>query len=226
MSGTGLHGRGRWRRHLPHFRLRPRWSAGLGIFVILALGMPFMGMRSTLAVLIGFDIATVFYLTATTIMFRNSATKDMRSRSRQQDPGRWTVLWLSVAICGIVLVALGVELRSDQAGGALGIAVAAISLLLSWLFMNTMFAIHYANAYYSGNYCSGDRDALEFPGTKEPDYWDFMYFAIVLGMTFQVSDVQITSQRLRRIALGHSVIAFMFNVVIIAITVNVVAGKA
>jgi uncharacterized membrane protein len=126
----------------------------------------------------------------------------------------------------VVLVALGVELQSDQAGGVVGVAVAAVSLLLSWLFMNTMFALHYANAYYSGNYCDAGRDALEFPGTKEPDYWDFMYFAIVLGMTFQVSDVQITSQRLRRIALGHSVIAFIFNVVIIAITVNVVAGKA
>jgi uncharacterized membrane protein len=216
--------RGRWRRHLPHFRLRPRWSAGFGIFIVLAILFPYVGMRQTLAVLVAFDVATVVFLSATALVFGRSRTGDMRSRSRQQDPGRWTVLWISLALCAVVLVALGVELRATSTGGALGVAVAAVSLLLSWLFMNTMFALHYAHAFYSE--ADGADEALEFPGTKEPDYWDFLYFAVVIGMTFQVSDVQIASRSLRRMVLGHSVIAFVFNVVIIAISVNVVAGKA
>ena len=101
---------------------------------------------------------------------------------------------------------------------------AAASIVLSWLYMNMIFALHYAHGYYGhGN---AMHKGLDFPGTDEPDYWDFAYFALVLGMTFQVSDVQIVNRRVRRTALTHSVIAFFFNVFIIAISVNVAAGRA
>ncbi|HZY33712.1 MAG TPA: DUF1345 domain-containing protein, partial [Rhodanobacter sp.] len=107
-------------------------------------------------------------------------------------------------------------------GGLAELAVGVLSVVLSWLFLNVMFAVHYAHGYY-GDF--GEKHAgLEFPDTPEPDYWDFAYFSIVIGMTFQVSDVQITSKYLRRVVLLHSVIAFFFNVFIIAITVNIVAG--
>jgi uncharacterized membrane protein len=90
--------------------------------------------------------------------------------------------------------------------------------------MNTLFALHYAHGYY------GDFDdkhkGLDFPGDEDPDYWDFAYFSFTIGMTFQVSDVQITTRYLRRIGLMHSAIAFFFNVFIIAISVNIAAGKA
>jgi uncharacterized membrane protein len=90
--------------------------------------------------------------------------------------------------------------------------------------MNSIFAMHYAHGYY-GNLGAAHR-GLDFPGEEEPDYWDFTYFAVVIGMTFQVSDVQITSRHLRRMALLHGVIAFFMNVFIIAMTVNIVAGQA
>jgi len=138
--------------------------------------------------------------------------------------GRWGVLWTSVMLSAIVLLALSVELRGDQPGGAAAVPVAVVSILLSWLFVNTMFALHYAHGYY-GNYGAEHR-GLDFPGDDEPDYWDFAYFALVIGMTFQVSDVQITSRHLRRMALVQSVIAFFLNVFIIAMSVNIVAGKA
>jgi uncharacterized membrane protein len=92
------------------------------------------------------------------------------------------------------------------------------------VFVNIMFALHYAHDYYAAP--DANASGLAFPGTSEPDYWDFMYFAFVLGMTFQVSDVQITSRGVRRFALMHGVLAFFFNVVIIALTVNIVAGLA
>ena len=85
-----------------------------------------------------------------------------------------------------------------------------------------MFALHYAHDYYHA--ADTTATGLDFPGAEKPDYWDFMYFAFVIGMTFQVSDVQISRRIMRRVALLHSVIAFFFNVVIIAITVNIVAG--
>lgn len=101
---------------------------------------------------------------------------------------------------------------------------AAVSIVLSWLYLNMIFALHYAHGYYSHR--NALHKGLDFPGKEDPDYWDFAYFALVLGMTFQVSDVQIVSRRMRRTALVHSVIAFFFNVFIIAISVNVAAGRA
>jgi uncharacterized membrane protein len=149
----------------------------------------------------------------------------MRQHAQQQDVGRTGVLWSSVALSCMVMMALWVELRGEGgAGDVLAMLAAAVTIILSWLYMNMIFALHYAHGYY------GHRNAmhkgLDFPGTDEPDYWDFAYFALVLGMTFQVSDVQIVNRRVRRTALTHSVIAFFFNVFIIAISVNVAAGRA
>jgi len=125
----------------------------------------------------------------------------------------------------MVMVALWVELRGESnAGGVVDMLAAAATIVLSWLYMNMIFALHYAHGYYSHR--NGMHKGLDFPGKEDPDYWDFAYFALVLGMTFQVSDVQIVSRRLRRTALMHSVIAFFFNVFIIAISVNVAAGRA
>ena len=93
----------------------------------------------------------------------------------------------------------------------------------SWLFVHVLFGLHYAHRFYAPDK-KGDRGGLRFPGETEPDYWDFTYFSVVLNMTFQTSDVAITSRTIRRLVLLHSVIAFFFNVIILAITVNVVAG--
>ena len=105
------------------------------------------------------------------------------------------------------------------------VVLVAVTLLLSWLVTHVTFAFRYAHEFYATDLGGPDVDrGLEFPGEKEPDYLDFMYFALVLGMTFQVSDVQITSRKLRRVALLHGFLAFLFNTVIIAFTVNIAAG--
>lgn len=152
----------------------------------------------------------------------------MRTRAAAEDNGRWGFLFSSIALSAVVLIALFAELHASGRGDLLEITLAASSLVLSWLFMNTMFALHYAHRYYSSQSPDALRHvaALEFPGDEEPDYWDFAYFAIVIGMTFQVSDVQIRSRHLRRLALLHSIIAFFFNVVILALSINLIAGKA
>jgi uncharacterized membrane protein len=205
-------------------RSRPRLSSSGVLLVALITGLYYTGVGLPLALLLSFDLAAVVFLSSTAVLFNRSETDDMRTQARSQDVGRWGILWTSVVLSAVVLLALGVELRGDQSGGIVAVAVAAGSIVLSWLFVNTMFALHYAHGYY-GNYGAEHR-GLDFPGDEEPDYWDFAYFAIVIGMTFQVSDVQITSRHLRRMALVHSVIAFFFNVFIIAISVNIVAGRA
>jgi uncharacterized membrane protein len=153
-------------------------------------------------------------------MFGHSANATIRARVAHQDAGRWGVLWISVAVSAVAVVSLGLELHAPHTGGAMQIALAALSLALSWCFLNTIFGLHYAHEYYM----PANDKALQFPGTDEPDYWDFMYFAFVLGMTFQVSDVAIMRSSVRRVALAHGIIAFFFDVFILALSVNVVAG--
>lgn len=194
----------------------------LVIFIITSAALVASGLRPTIAVLLGFDLGALVFLAILARMFNQASPTSMRTQAQEQDTGRWGILWSGVVLSTVVLVALSNELHAAKAGGALAIGVGALSVVLSWLFLNTMFAIHYAHGFY-GDF--GDKHSgLDFPDTAEPDYWDFAYFAIVIGMTFQVSDVQITSRYLRRVALLHSVIAFFFNVFIIAITVNIVAG--
>ena len=100
-----------------------------------------------------------------------------------------------------------------------------VTILLSWAFMHTIFALHYAHEFYGEG-----RDAkvggLVFPGTGEPDYWDFLYFSLVIAMTSQVSDVQISSRSIRRLATIHGAISFFFNLTVLALTVNMVSNLA
>ncbi len=195
----------------------------LAIFLAAGATLTALGLRPATAVLLAFDLAAVVFLGILARLFNRSTPLHMRTQARAQDTGRWGVLWSAVVLATVVLAALSNELHAARGGGVLALAVGVLSVVLSWLFLNVMFAIHYAHGYY-GDF--GEKHAgLEFPDTPEPDYWDFAYFSLVIGMTFQVSDVQITSKYLRRVALLHSVIAFFFNVFIIAITVNIVAGQ-
>jgi uncharacterized membrane protein len=205
------------------FRARPRLIIALSVFLVTSGVLVATGMRWPSAILLGFDLGAVVFLVILARLFNRSTPTKMRHQARLQDTGRWGILWSGIVLSSVVMVALSSELHAAKGGGVMSLAVGALSVILSWLFLNIMFAMHYAHGFY-GDY--GEKHTgLEFPDTPEPDYWDFAYFSIVIGMTFQVSDVQITSRYLRRVALMHSVIAFFFNVFIIAITVNIVAGQ-
>jgi uncharacterized membrane protein len=213
-------------RLLRNLRVRPRLAMAGAVFLVVGLGLwQELHLRPATALLLGFDVGALIYLIALAVLFNHCNTLDqMRSQARAQDTGRWGVLWSSVALTGVVAVALTTELHAARSGGAPALLIAAATIVLSWLFINSMFALHYAHGFY-GDF-GKKHEGLAFPDTPHPDYWDFAYFAIVIGMTFQVSDVQITSRYLRRVALMHSVIAFFFNVFIIAISVNIAAGLA
>ena len=211
----------RWGRRL---KRRRNFSLAALLFVVLAIGLLATGLPPQRALLLAFDAAALFFLVATLRLFATADTAAMRARARQQDEGYWGFLLGSATVSGVALVALAMELHAAHGHGVFEIVLATASLLLAWFFINTIFALHYAHEYYGDH---GDSGAgLEFPGgLKEPDYWDFIYFAFVIGMTFQVSDVQISERRIRRVALVHALVTFFFNVIIIALSVNVVAGK-
>lgn len=207
-----------------YVRARPLLAMASVVFVIVFTALAVTGMKLASALLLSFDFSTTLYLGMLARMFHRATSTHMARQAHAQDTGRRATLFVAVALSSVVLVALSTEMHAAKGGGGTAMGMAAVSIVLSWLFMNTMYALHYAHGYY-GDF--GTRqNGLEFPGTKQPDYWDFLYFAFVIGMCFQVSDVQITSHTLRRTALLHSVVAFFFNVFIIAISVNIAAGLA
>lgn len=186
------------------------------------------------AVLIGFDVGAVLFIGLTLWVFRGAGTDDMRQRAKANDPDHHILLLIALLIVAVVLVAVTVELTGTGGGKGSAVALAGITLLLAWLFSNLVFALHYAHRFYSpgddddasarGDGGERDTGGLDFPGDSPPDYGDFAYFAFVLGMTFQVSDVDITAKPMRRLALYHSMVAFLFNIVVVALSVSLIGN--
>ncbi len=152
----------------------------------------------------------------------------MTAQAMRQQEGEWVVFFATLAGVVASFVALTQELANgkDLAPGTKEwhVALVGVTLLVSWLVTHTLFALRYAHEFYAAAPDQGIDGGLTFPGTPQPDYWDFAYFSIVLGMTFQVSDVQITSRKLRRLATLHGFVGFVFNTVIVALTVNIAAA--
>lgn len=212
-----------------HLRQRPRLTLATVLTIILYFALPGW-LRLETRLLLAFDIAATVFIATVWVMMVEATPTSLRRRARIEDEGKFAVLTASAVVALAVLLAIVFQLHhvKDAApeSAALHVALAIVTILLSWLFMNTMFALHYAHGYYGDDDAPGDEIAggLAFPGRRPPDYWDFLYFSFVIGMTFQVSDVQIESHQLRRTALAHGILAFFFNVVILALTINIVAG--
>lgn len=180
---------------------------------------------------LAWDLGTVsFLLMLMTLLARPVDDAAMARHAEAQQEGEWTVFAITLAGVAASFAALTTVLSvaKDMPTGAVRafyIGVVAATLLLSWLVTHLVFALRYAHEYYQQDEGARDVDGgLEFPGGLAPDYWDFLYFSLVLGMTFQVSDVQITARKLRRLATLHGLIGFLFNTVIVALTVNIAAS--
>ena len=174
--------------------------------------------------LIGWDIGVLIYLVAAAVvMSRYSSVSEMQFNAAAQDEGAFAILILTVVAAVASLGAIFAEfatLERSNSGYGLYIALAIGTVLLSWAFTHTIFALHYAYQFYGEHL---RKSGLKFPGDGQPDYWDFVYFAFVIGMTFQVSDVAITHKSIRRMVVAHGVLSFFFTAAIISVTVNIAA---
>ena len=186
----------------------------------LAILIPSLGRG--LGTMAAFDIASALFLLLVAPLLSSKAS-DMRRFAKENDANRALLLGLTATVSLVVLVSVASEMASGK-GDPLTTALLVVTLVLAWLFSNSVYALHYAHLYYSADGKGGDSGGITIPGCDEPDYWDFVYFSFTLGMTFQTSDVEITSWRIRRISTGHCLAAFVFNIGVLAFSINVLGG--
>ena len=188
-----------------------------GLFVAIP---PFGWGRGTM---LAFDVASMVFLIAIWPLHRKGTAAEMREAAAANDANRTVLLGITGVTMMTILVAVAKEMQGKNDPWIITLVIA--TLVLAWLFSNTIYALHYAHLFYSD--CDGDGNdtgGLEFPKCAEPDYWDFVYFSFTLGMTFQTSDVEISSRRMRMASLGHCLAAFVFNLGVLAFTINSLGG--
>ena len=209
-------------------RGRPRLFIGMlcGLAAVPLLPGDISG---TTRAILAWDIGVIVFLALSAFLFTTERLDRMAEDAEAQEEGEWTVFWLTVAAVAFSFAAVFDEFAGMKelppAQRNLRVILVAVTLLVSWLMTHTTFAFRYAHEYYEVDPGGvGIVGGLEFPGERRPDYLDFLYFALVLGMTFQVSDVQITARKFRRLAAAHGLLSFLFNTIILALTVNIAAG--
>jgi uncharacterized membrane protein len=200
---------------------RPRTFLAIAIGIIAFFLLP-GSLRLVTRLLVAWDVFIAFYLLLVYTMMLRSEHRYIRRQAVLQDDGRFVILMVAAlgafASIGAIVFELGASHR-----GAVELALATVTIALSWAAVHTTFALHYAHAYYRGATPGG----LQFPsGDKRDhaDYWDFVYFSFVIGMTAQVSDVGITDKTIRRTATGHGIISFVYNTALLALTINIAAS--
>jgi uncharacterized membrane protein len=210
------------------FQARPRL---VGAFVIgLAVGCAcawIVGLQPSTSAILGWDVLCLVFIAAAMLMMRRRSPDEIRAHAALEDEGRLTILTLVITAAVAAIVAVGLELSlARQVRGlerSVRIALAFGTLAASWFMTHLIFALHYAHGYYDQE-GGGDAGGLRFPGGEEPDYWDFLHFAVIIGVAAQTADIAISAPRLRRLNTVHALFSFAFNTVVVALTINLLAG--
>ena len=202
-----------------HWRLAAAILLGVAVTALLPSHWGF-----ATRLLVGWDTGVVLYLALVYSLIARASVEHIRVHAAREDEGRFAILLLTVfaalASLGAILAELSTSQGSQRTPGQL--ALAAITIVLSWAFTHTIFALNYAHDFYGEH--GGKKSGLNFPGKESPDYWDFVYFSFVIGMTSQVSDVGVTSKLIRRTVNAHGIVSFFFNAALLALTVNIAAS--
>ena len=209
-----------------HRRLLLAVAAAGAVGLLLPASLPLVARLA-----IAWDSAAIVFLMATGWVVQATPPEQMQQTVRANDQGRAGILALVLlavaasvaAIFFLVQRAADTELGRPPAQ----VALAVFTIACSWFLTHVMFALHYAHRFYRDDPSTPEADAtggLSFPEEKMPHYWDFLYFSFVIGMTAQVSDVEVTSRAMRRLVLWHGVLSFAFYTIILALGINIVAS--
>lgn len=205
-----------------------RLSLTLLVGVIsFAVTQPWLMLHTRL--LIGWNAGTLTYLMLGWLAVARADAHMTRVRAQLYDQTGYVIFLLVVVASTASIVAIGFLVGDAKqlpfAERAAHLSLSILALLLSWLLIQTLFAFHYAHCYYWREHPSEDHiRGLRFPGETEPDYLDFVYYSFVVGMTSQVSDVAVVARHMRRITLIHGVLSFVFNIAILAMSINIIGG--
>lgn len=215
---------------LNRFNAKSRLLLSIIVFGIIYVLLP-PWMQQPTRLITAWDASATCFLALAWLTMNAATPQKMRRNAQRQDNSRLIIASLVIASACASLLAIGFMLKGSKNIPewllTLHIVLSVITITISWLLTHTMFALHYAHRYYRDDKevsISIHAGGLEFLGEDQPDYWDFLYFSFVIGMTCQVSDVQTKSSPMRRLALIHGVLSFIFNTVILAISINIVAG--
>jgi uncharacterized membrane protein len=192
-------------------------AAGIVAFFLLPASLPLVTR-----VLIGWDVFVALYVLLVYTMMLRSGLSRIRRNAVLQDDGRFLILLVTALGAFASIAAIVFELAGSHRS-PVELALATVTVALSWAAVHTAFALHYAHDYYRGAKPGG----LQFPNGdvhEKPDYWDFVYFSFVIGMTAQVSDVGITDKTIRRTATAHGIVSFVYNTALVALMVNIAAS--
>jgi uncharacterized membrane protein len=212
---------GRWKL-LRIMRVRWRLFLATILGVVIFLLLP-PDWRLINRILTSWDIGIALYLLLALELTMRTDTNHIRKRCHFYDEGRIAIPVLTVIAALASMGAIFLQLTSAPVHHRfLDLLFAMGTILLSWSFIQVMFAFHYAHEFYAEH--RGAAGGLGFPGKDPPDYWDFLYFAFVIGMTSQVSDVTVRSRLMRRTVLAHGLLSFVFNFALLALTVNLAAS--
>jgi uncharacterized membrane protein len=221
------------RRLLGPLASRPRLASGigLGLLLMLALSITPNDLRWSTRAVISWDLTCLWFMALTMVMMAGADPPTIRAHAASQDEGQGFILALAIIAAAASIGAIAAELslaKSDHgAVKGLRVALAFATVAASWIFVQTVFALHYAHEYYTVVQRSDGEDVrggLAFPGDELPDYWDFLHFAVIIGVASQTADIAFTSKTLRRLGTLHGVVAFTFNTVVLALTINLLAG--
>lgn len=211
------------------WRVRSRLILSILVALIVLVLLPSWFSLST-KILCIWDAGMISFLATTWVLMMQAKSKTMRRNAQSQDEGRLVILSIVTTAACASIFAIAFILKETK-GKDISILIphlllAVVTIIGSWLLVHTIFAMHYAHEYYQDHQTQSDCKAggLDFPEDIEPDYWDFLYFSFVIGMTSQVSDIQITSRSMRRLSLLHSILSFFFNTAIVAMSINIIAG--
>jgi uncharacterized membrane protein len=210
---------------LATFSHRPRLLAGAAIMVVAYFAFRF-DVREATRLLIAWNVGAWAFLILILVMVLDPK-RDARVQARPEDENQWVLVVLGVVAALAAIAAIVWELGpvKDMTGWlkAGHLALVAATVLSAWTFLQVMFGLHYAGAYFQPKK-GGIHAGLEFPGTPQPGWMEFFYQAFVIGCTFASSDVNVTSMRMRRIVVIQGVVGFFFNAIILALTINVTAN--
>ncbi len=198
------------------------------LFVAVAvLAFPFLRTAMPLAetVVAAFDAGVAAFVLSCVPLWRHGGQDHLREQAQRDDAGAVLLLFLTAVISAVILAAI-TQLALEKDVLALGDIVLLVgTLLASWIFANLIYAMHYARLYYAPNGSGQTGDGgLDFPGDEPPCFADFVNFAFVIGMTCQTADIAITRSGVRRVATFQGLFAFVFNLGVLALTVNVLAS--